>query len=81
MQYENKTTGNCPKGIHVNRKVRMRIMRVKKKQKNKERCRIKQIFLVVCAARASSDFSHARVEEGRGSRTLNVCLSAWLPRP
>jgi hypothetical protein len=59
----------------------MRIIRVKKKQKNKERRRIKQIFLVACAAQASSDFSHARVEESQESRTLYVYLSVWLPRP
>ena len=59
----------------------MRIMRVKKKQKNKERCSIKQIFLVACAVQASSDFSHARVEESRENRKLNVCSSSWLPQP
>ena len=60
----------------------MRITRVKKKQKkNKGRCRIKQIFLVASAAQASSDFSHARAEENRENRTLDECLSVWLPRP
>ena len=59
----------------------MRITRVKKNQKDKERCRIKQIFLVACAVQASDDFSHAMVEESRESRMLDVCWSAWLPRP
>ena len=59
----------------------MRITGVKKNQKNKERCRIKRIFLVACAGQASNDFSHAMVEESRESRRLGVCLSAWPPRP
>jgi len=59
----------------------MRITRVKKNQKNKEGCMIKQIFSVACVGQASSDFSHAMVEESRESRTLDVCLTVWLPRP
>jgi len=59
----------------------MGLVRAKKEQKNKQRCGIKQRFVAVCAAQASSDFSHARAEESRGNRRLSVGLSGLFSRP